>query len=137
MGIYRLIRYNPTQTTINPTTIFSRGIFSFRASLRAFRCPILRPLNGVRLGVPGGCGMCIQGFADFLRESKECKRFMQERGSLLDTLAGLSGSIIKSGRSGKRPAMPRWMVFIASHPLRPAKESDVSGNGTYASLPAL
>src|SRR5258708_38093789 len=35
MGIYRLIRYNPTQTTINPTTIFSRGIFLFRASLRA------------------------------------------------------------------------------------------------------
>ena len=30
--------------------------------------------------------MCIQGFAGFLRESKECKRFMQERGSLLDTL---------------------------------------------------
>jgi hypothetical protein len=24
-------------------------------------------------------------FADFLRESKECKGFMQERGSLLDT----------------------------------------------------
>jgi hypothetical protein len=27
MGIYRLIRYNPTPTTTSPTTIFSRGIF--------------------------------------------------------------------------------------------------------------
>ena len=84
MGIYRLIRYNPTQTTINPTTIFSRGIF-VQCFLKSIPLPILRPLNGVRLSVPGGCGRCIQGFADFLRESKECKRFMQERGSLLDT----------------------------------------------------
>jgi hypothetical protein len=27
MGIYRLIRYSPTPTTINTTTRFSKGIF--------------------------------------------------------------------------------------------------------------
>jgi hypothetical protein len=43
MGIYRLIRYKATPTTINTMTRFSNGILQYSWNLeRAFRCPIAR-----------------------------------------------------------------------------------------------
>ena len=48
MGMYRLIRYSPTPTTINRTTIFSKGTFWYSSNQgAAIGCPFLGRRQGL------------------------------------------------------------------------------------------